>query len=147
MEDKPFRLQVPSGRLSGPTLNPVRAFFGGVATGSTSRGRLGAMSAHRKASLLCLPLRCRVSIGFDGQMGFVRLNLDESGLARICFQHFPGIGDNGLSDNGLATESGPWVLHSPGYALILKHVLISFGGFADCSSTRRKGGFPFRLVA
>jgi hypothetical protein len=34
---------VPSGKLSGPTLNPDRAFFGCDAVASSSRGLLGAM--------------------------------------------------------------------------------------------------------
>ena len=40
----PFLLHVPSGRLSGPTLNPLRCFFGTDAGTSSSRGLLGAIS-------------------------------------------------------------------------------------------------------
>jgi hypothetical protein len=39
----PFRLCVPSGRLSGPILKPVRCFLGLGESASSSRGLLGAI--------------------------------------------------------------------------------------------------------
>lgn len=42
---RPFLLHVPSGRLSGPTLNPVRGLFGCDAAASSSRGLLGAIAS------------------------------------------------------------------------------------------------------
>jgi hypothetical protein len=39
----PFRLCVPSGRLSGPILKPVRCFLGFGESASSSRGLLGVM--------------------------------------------------------------------------------------------------------
>jgi len=41
----PFRRHVPSGRLSGPTLNPPRCFLVSLMGASSSRARLGAMVA------------------------------------------------------------------------------------------------------
>jgi hypothetical protein len=42
----PFLLYVPSGRLSGPTLKPVRCFLDCGPTASSSMGRLGAISVY-----------------------------------------------------------------------------------------------------
>lgn len=39
----PFLLHVPSGKLSGPTLKPLRCFFGFDASVSSSSGRLKAI--------------------------------------------------------------------------------------------------------
>lgn len=45
LEEKsvPFRLYVPSGRLSGPILKPERCFLGFEASAPSSSGLLGAM--------------------------------------------------------------------------------------------------------
>jgi len=48
---KPFLLHVPSGKLSGPTLKPVRCFFGCEEAASSSRGLLGAISTSLEFSL------------------------------------------------------------------------------------------------
>lgn len=49
----PFRLYVPSGRLSGPILKPERCFLGFEESASSSRGLLGAIVELEDVDVPC----------------------------------------------------------------------------------------------
>jgi len=68
----PFLLHVPSGRLSGPTLNPVRCFFGRASPDSPSLGLFGA---------IVLLLFCIVDVVFLGRVFY---KIDDVGDTRVC---------------------------------------------------------------
>jgi hypothetical protein len=147
MEYKPFRLQVPSGRLSGPILKPVRACFGFDATVLSSRGRLGAISARYNGLLAVSSLRCRLSIKLKcGQMRFGEVEFGRIGASKDLFSVRPGIGDNGSSDDGLTAESGPLV---SGFSVSLGYALIpSIFWEALLTVLRQRGKgffFPWRI--
>jgi hypothetical protein len=89
----PFLLHVPSGRLSGPTLKPLRCFFGFDAGASSSRGRLGAISVSLWVlGEMVLALKILVMLPkFRGQ---------GQELSFRCSQDFPAAGsDTGSGDD------------------------------------------------
>jgi len=73
----PFLLHVPSGRLSGPTLNPVRCFFGRASPDSPSLGLFGA---------IVLLMFCIVDVVFFwGESSIKLIMLETQGSAPLAW--------------------------------------------------------------